>query len=74
MPPQYLIFCGETMNESLGLHQSIRNSIAGWFFTAEEIESTMTNGHMLNPSIDLSNPCNLNRGYAVERKCSRNRA
>jgi MoaA/NifB/PqqE/SkfB family radical SAM enzyme len=53
------------------IEQSPKNSIAGWFFTPEEIASTLSNGHMLNPSIDLSNPCNLNCPYCyIEEKNS----
>jgi MoaA/NifB/PqqE/SkfB family radical SAM enzyme len=49
-----------------------RNTIAGWCFTAQEISDALSNGHMPNPSIDLSNPCNLNCPYCyVEEKNSR---
>ena len=59
------------MKDQPGIQQSRRNSIAGWFFTADEIASTLSNGHMLNPSIDLSNPCNLNCPYCyIEEKNS----
>jgi MoaA/NifB/PqqE/SkfB family radical SAM enzyme len=53
------------------IQQNCRNVIKGWFFTADEISSALTNGHMLNPSIDLSNPCNLNCPYCyIEEKNS----
>ena len=59
------------MRELSNYHQSSRNSIAGWFFSDEEITSALSNGHMLNPSIDLSNPCNLNCAYCfIEEKNS----
>ena len=59
------------MREPSVTQQSRSNSIVGWFFTAAEIESILSNGHMLNPSIDLSNPCNLNCAYCyVEEKNS----
>jgi len=52
-------------------HQDPHNSIHGWYFPAEEIPSVLKNGHMVNPSIDLSNPCNLNCPYCyVEEKDS----
>jgi MoaA/NifB/PqqE/SkfB family radical SAM enzyme len=51
--------------------QDLKNSIAGWDFTSEEIAESLSNGHMLNPSIDLSNPCNLNCPYCyIEEKNS----
>lgn len=49
--------------------QEKQNSIEGWYFTQEEIAAVLTNGHMINPSIDLSNPCNLNCPYCyIEEK------
>lgn len=51
------------------IKQNILNSIDGWYFTEEEISECLSNGHMLNPSIDLSNRCNLNCPYCyVEDK------
>lgn len=51
--------------------QNPRNSIRGWYFTPDEIAGALSNGHMLNPSIDLSNPCNLNCPYCyIEEKNS----
>jgi MoaA/NifB/PqqE/SkfB family radical SAM enzyme len=51
--------------------QSPRNSIVGWFFGPEEIESAITSSQMLNPSLDLSNVCNLNCAYCyIEEKNS----
>jgi MoaA/NifB/PqqE/SkfB family radical SAM enzyme len=48
-----------------------KNSISGWSFTPEEIAEALSKGHMLNPSIDLSNPCNLNCPYCyIEEKNS----
>ncbi|MGD1091461.1 MAG: radical SAM protein [Bryobacteraceae bacterium] len=53
------------------VHQDPRNSIVGWWFTASEIAEALSNGHMLNPSLDLSNPCNLNCPYCyIEEKDS----
>src|ERR1017187_155150 len=51
--------------------QDKKNSIEGWYFTTSEITSVLANGHMINPSIDLSNPCNLNCPYCfIEEKNS----
>lgn len=53
------------------VRQDPKNSIAGWFFTYEEIACTLSDGLMINPSIDLSNPCNLNCPYCyIEEKNS----
>jgi MoaA/NifB/PqqE/SkfB family radical SAM enzyme len=53
------------------IEQNILNSIDGWYFTKEEISECLKNSHMLNPSIDLSNKCNLNCPYCyVEDKDS----
>ena len=43
--------------------QDINNSIAGWYFSEEDIKYTLSNGHLINPSIDLTNACNLNCPY-----------
>lgn len=49
--------------------QFIENSIAGWFFPDNEIDAAIANDLMLNPSIDLANPCNLNCAYCyIEEK------
>lgn len=51
------------------IEQNVLNSIDGWYFSTEEISECLKNGHMLNPSIDLSNRCNLNCPYCyVEDK------
>ena len=53
------------------LINSIKNSIRGWYYTPEEIQDSIKNGIMLNSSIDLSNPCNLNCPYCyIEEKNS----
>jgi MoaA/NifB/PqqE/SkfB family radical SAM enzyme len=53
------------------IEQNILNTIDGWYFLKKEIEECLSNGHMLNPSIDLSNRCNLNCPYCyVEDKDS----
>lgn len=47
------------------------NSLAGWAFTNDEIHQAIVDGRVLNPSIDLSNPCNLNCPYCyVEERNS----
>lgn len=62
---------GNGVQANGGFEQDPRNSIEGWFFTAEEIAFVLANGHMINPSIDLSNPCNLNCPYCyIEEKNS----
>lgn len=49
----------------------LKNNIAGWYFSAAEIQEAMFGKRMLNPSLDLSNPCNLNCPYCfVEEKSS----
>ena len=51
--------------------QDINNSIAGWYFSEEDIKYTLSNGHLINPSIDLTNACNLNCPYCyIEEKNS----
>ena len=51
--------------------QDLRNTLAGWDFSADEISDSCTNGVMLNPSIDLTNACNLNCPYCyIEEKQS----
>ncbi|MBI2968923.1 MAG: radical SAM protein [Bacteroidetes bacterium] len=53
----------------IGSH--IRNSIKGWYFIAKELQESVATGQMLNPSIDLSNACNLNCPYCyIEEKNS----
>jgi MoaA/NifB/PqqE/SkfB family radical SAM enzyme len=48
-----------------------RNSIAGWFFTDDQIAEALAARRMLNSSLDLSNACNLNCPYCfVEDKAS----
>jgi len=42
---------------------SDNNILAGWAFSQVDIRHAIENGHLLNPSIDLSNPCNLNCPY-----------
>lgn len=50
---------------------NIKNSIKGWFFTSDEILQAITESTMLNPSIDLTNACNLNCPYCyIEEKNS----
>jgi len=47
------------------------NAIAGWDFTRTKICAALQQGSMLNPSIDLSNACNLNCPYCfIEEKNS----
>jgi MoaA/NifB/PqqE/SkfB family radical SAM enzyme len=49
-----------------------RDSVRGWFFTTEQIERARRGDAMINPSIDLSNPCNLNCPYCyIEEKNSK---
>lgn len=49
----------------------VRNTIAGWDFTPAKIWRALQTGAMLNPSIDLSNACNLNCLYCfIEEKNS----
>lgn len=49
-----------------------RNVMAGWYFSEQEIVSALSAERMLNPSIDLSNPCNLNCPYCfIEEKNSK---
>lgn len=51
--------------------QNPKNSIDGWYFNSDEIRHTLSNGHMINPSIDLTNACNLNCPYCyIEEKNS----
>lgn len=51
--------------------QDLRNTLAGWDFSADEINASCANGIMLNPSIDLTNACNLNCPYCyIEEKQS----
>jgi MoaA/NifB/PqqE/SkfB family radical SAM enzyme len=53
------------------IEQNKLNSIDGWYFSKKEISECLNNGHMINPSIDLSNRCNLNCPYCyVEDKDS----
>lgn len=50
----------------------VRNTLRGWDFTDEEIlEAVSSNKVLLNPSIDLTNACNLNCPYCyIEEKNS----
>src|SRR5438445_12203316 len=53
-------------------NQDPRNCLAGWYFSANDIAEALTDGRMLNPSIDLTNACNLNCPYCyIEEKNSR---
>jgi MoaA/NifB/PqqE/SkfB family radical SAM enzyme len=53
------------------VEQEPGNCLAGWYFTRAEIESALSNKQMLNPSIDLSNICDLNCHYCfIEGKNS----
>lgn len=47
------------------------NTMAGWHFSEEEIGQSLRGDRMINPSLDLSNPCNLNCPYCfIEEKNS----
>lgn len=47
------------------------NTIKGWFFTEENIRDATQGNILLNPSIDLTNACNLNCPYCyIEEKNS----
>ncbi len=49
----------------------LRNTMAGWSFAKEQLASALSGASMLNPSLDLSNPCNLNCPYCfIEEKNS----
>lgn len=53
------------------LLQNPKNTIHGWFFTPDEIHEALSGNKMLNPSIDLTNACNLNCPYCyIEEKNS----
>lgn len=53
------------------IYQSVRNSIDGWYFSEEDIKNAISGNVMLNPSIDLTNACNLNCPYCyIEEKNS----
>jgi len=53
------------------VEHSPQNTIAGWDFTPTELSDAVHHAKMLNPSIDLSNPCNLNCPYCfIEEKNS----
>jgi MoaA/NifB/PqqE/SkfB family radical SAM enzyme len=66
----YLAKFEKKINKSM-VYQSLRNSIAGWSFSEEEIKEAITGKRMLNPSIDLTNACNLNCPYCyIEEKNS----
>lgn len=48
-----------------------KNVMHGWYFRDEEISSALAGDRLLNVSIDLSNPCNLNCHYCfIEEKSS----
>lgn len=54
-----------------GLATYTSNTMAGWIFTEAEMNEARRGDRLLNPSIDLSNPCNLNCPYCfVEEKKS----
>src|ERR1041385_7062895 len=49
----------------------IKNTIKGWYFDSSQISNSLDFGQMLNPSIDLTNACNLNCPYCyIEEKNS----
>lgn len=49
--------------------QYVENSIVGWFFLKSEVDKAIADDLMMNPSIDLANPCNLNCAYCyIEEK------
>jgi MoaA/NifB/PqqE/SkfB family radical SAM enzyme len=51
--------------------QDPRNTIRGWYFTEEEMNDALAGKILLNPSIDLTNACNLNCPYCfIEEKNS----
>jgi molybdenum cofactor biosynthesis enzyme MoaA len=48
-----------------------QNTVAGWSFSAEDLRAALDGKILLNPSIDLSNACNLNCAYCfIEEKNS----
>ncbi len=53
------------------VYQTAQNSIAGWNFTEDEMREATAGNILLNPSIDLTNACNLNCPYCyIEEKNS----
>lgn len=51
--------------------QDPRNTICGWDFTPQELQNAINSKLMINPSIDLTNACNLNCPYCyIEEKDS----
>ena len=54
------------------LNSDSRNTLMGWHFSIDEIRAALSGDKILNVSIDLSNPCNLNCPYCyIEEKNSR---
>lgn len=52
-----------------------RNTVAGWSFSEEELTAALRGTVLLNPSIDLTNACNLNCPYCfIEEKNSTRKA
>jgi len=52
-----------------------RNTVAGWSFSDEELSAALRGEVLLNPSIDLTNACNLNCPYCfIEEKNSTRKA
>ena len=50
---------------------SSKNTMKGWNFTSNDLENALKHKVMLNPSIDLTNACNLNCPYCyIEEKNS----
>ena len=64
------------MQRQVGPRRSdLLNSLAGWSFSENEIQEATAGSRMLNPSLDLSNPCNLNCPYCfIEEKNSPRKA
>lgn len=49
-----------------------RNSMSGWHFSDENLAIAASGSILLNASMDLSNPCNLNCAYCfIEEKASK---
>ncbi len=49
-----------------------RNSMSGWYFSDEDLATAASGSILLNASMDLSNPCNLNCAYCfIEEKVSK---
>ncbi|MGO8735469.1 MAG: radical SAM protein [Terriglobia bacterium] len=57
--------------ENLATGSDPRNTLAGWMFSPAELSAAIRGQILLNPSIDLSNACNLNCPYCfIEEKNS----